>query len=223
MARATWATSIATLTLAVVAAGCAGRPAPAWPPGHEGLRDVWVVRHAWHTRLAVARADVDPSVWPESRALGDVAYLEVGWGDRDYYPDPAPSIWDALDPIIRPTPAALHVGGFDRPPPEALPGVPIVRIRVSPDGFTRLTRFVHDHYVQDDGAPVRIHAGQYTRSWFYLARGRYHVLRNSNNWTLRALQAAGVPVTPWRALTAGAVMTQVEHLGERADEGAVRR
>jgi uncharacterized protein (TIGR02117 family) len=207
--------------LAVTAAGCGERALSVWPPSGPHLpKDVWVVRHSWHTRIAVARSDVDPSIWPESRELGEVEYLEVGWGDRDFYPEPDPSIWDALDPIIRPTPAALHVGGFDRSPPEFLPESPIVRVRVSTDGFARLTGFIHEHYVhRADGSPVRIRPGYYPRSWFYLAKGRYHVLNNSNNWTLKALREAGAPVAPRRAVTAGNVIAQAEDIGERVDTG----
>ena len=105
-------------------------------------------------------------------------------------------------------------GGFDLPPARFLPDATIVRLRVSPEGFARLTRFIHEHYVLEGGAPVRIRPGYYPRSWFYLANGRYHVLRNSNNWAARALLAAGVPVTPWRALTAGCLIGQVEDLGD---------
>jgi uncharacterized protein (TIGR02117 family) len=201
------------LLLALVLSGCVGRQATWPPPASEPLKDVWVVRHGWHTRLAVARVDVDPEVWPESRELGEVAYLDVGWGDRDFYPDPSPSVWDALDTVIRPTPAALHVVGFDRPPPTAFPGTDVVRVRVPAEGFTRLTRFIHDHYVLEDGRPVRIAPGHYASSWFYRARGRYHALANSNRWTLRALETAGAPVTPWRAVTAGSVIAQARRIG----------
>ena len=207
--------------LALATAACGAATSSVWPPsGQDRLKEVWLVRHGWHTRVAVARADVDPSIWPESGELGDVRYLEVGWGDRDFYPNRSPSLWDAIDPIIRCTPAALHVGGFDRPPAESLPDTPIVRIRVSAEGFARLTRFIHEHYVHlGDGAPVRIRPGFYPRSWFYLARGRYHVLANSNSWTLRALRAAGAPVTPWWAVTAGSAIAQAEQFGERVDAG----
>jgi uncharacterized protein (TIGR02117 family) len=212
----------AFLVLIALATTACGIPTSSvWPPPEpDRLRDVWLVRHGWHTRIAVARADVDPSIWPESGDLGDVRYLEVGWGDRDFYPAPSPSIWDAIDPIVRRTPAVLHVGGFDRPPAQSVPGTPIVRIRVSAEGFAHLTRFIHEHYVlEDNGAPVRLRPGYYPRSWFYLAHGRYHVLANSNNWTLRALRAAGAPVTPWRAVTAGSAISQAEQIGERVDRG----
>jgi uncharacterized protein (TIGR02117 family) len=211
------------LLLALLLTGCAGAAASAWPPREPGLRkDVWVVRHGWHTRVAVARADVDPAVWPDSSALGDVRYLEVGWGDRDFYPDPQPSLWDALDPVVRCTPAAMHVGGFDVPPAAFLPGTPIVRLALTPAGFDRLTAFIQAHYVRRDDAPVAIRPGTYPRSVFYLAHGRYHVLRNSNHWTARALQAAGVPMAPWRALTAHSVIAQAEQAGERVDRAARR-
>ena len=72
---------MATLAAVLVVVGCAGHTSSSrWPPPEPAvLKNVWVIRHGWHTRVAVALADVDPSVWPESRDLGDVGYLEVGW------------------------------------------------------------------------------------------------------------------------------------------------
>src|SRR4051794_27833216 len=47
---------------------------------------VAIVNHGWHVGLAVRRADVTPALWPESGAFGSVRFLEVGWGDGEYYP-----------------------------------------------------------------------------------------------------------------------------------------
>jgi uncharacterized protein (TIGR02117 family) len=200
------------IALTVIAmSGCAG-PAVSLPPlpEHEGggpRKDVWVVSYGWHTRVAVRRADVDPSIWPESREFGDATYLEVGWGDRDFYPEPQPSLWDAIDPVVRATPAALHVGAFDAAPHEFLAGQPVVRLSVPAAGIDRLARFISDHYVRDAaGNAVRIRPGYYPRSAFYLATGRYHALTyNSNSWTASALRAAGTPMDS-SAVTAGTVM-----------------
>ncbi|MGH7267650.1 MAG: DUF2459 domain-containing protein [Candidatus Rokuibacteriota bacterium] len=209
--------AVDSLLVAAGLAGCLG-PAPtvpALPPGAL-VRHVYIVQHAWHTRVAVRQADVDPALWPESRDLGDVTWLDVGWGDRDYYPDPDPSVWDAVDAVIRPTPAVLHVGGFDRAPPEFLAGLPMVRIAVSRRGLDGLARFVHAAYERRGGRPVRIGPGTYPISAFYLATGRYHALfNNSNAWTARALRAAGVPVGPGLAITADSLMRQAARMGTR--------
>lgn len=219
----------AFLALVVAAlAGCGSLPRTspgraAWPPrSGEPAKFVWVVRHGFHSRVAVRRADVDPATWPESGDLGDVEYLEVGWGDRDFYPKPDPSIWDALDPIVRCTPAALHVGGFDMPPPRFLPDRAIVRIAVTEPGLRDLGRFFHAAYVRDPaGRPVRIRPGYYPRSWFYAATGRYHALvHNSNHWAAEALRAAGVPVDPATATTSAAVLSQAQEFGMPVGVGA---
>ena len=194
--------------------GCAG-PAVSVPlAAHQEAsgprKELWLVSHGWHTRVAVRRDDIDASIWPESRDLGDVRYLEVGWGDRDFYPEPRPSLWDAIDPVIRATPAALHVGGFDVPPNELFADQPVVRFFVPAAGLDRLARFIRDHYERDPaGNAVRIRPGYYPRSAFYHAAGRYHALTfNSNRWAATALQAAGVPIDPAAIVTAGALMRQ---------------
>lgn len=169
-----------------------------------------MVSHGWHTRVALRRTDVDPSLWPESRDFGDAAYLESGWGDRDFYPTPHPSLWDAIDPVIRATPAALHVGALDAPPHEMFEAKRVVRLPVPAGGIDRLAQFIHAHYVRDAvGRTVRIGPGYDPRSAFYLATGRYHALSyNSNNWTASALQAAGVAIDPRSMMTAGALMRE---------------
>jgi uncharacterized protein (TIGR02117 family) len=204
------------LVVAAGLAGCLGPTGPVPPPAGEPLRPLYVVQHGWHTRVAVRRADVDPGLWPESRDLGGVAWLDVGWGDRDYYPAPDPSVWDALDAVIRPTPAVLHVGGFEPAPPEFLAGLPMVRLAVSARGLDGLARFVHAAYERRAGRTVAIGRGAYPLSAFYLATGRYHALfNNSNAWTARALRAAGLPVGRGLVVTADSLMGHVAGLGAR--------
>jgi uncharacterized protein (TIGR02117 family) len=209
------------LALTVIGISACAGPAVSLPPLPEPAasgprKDVWVVSHGWHTRVAVRRADVDLAIWPESRDFGAPTYLEVGWGDREFYSKPEPSIWDAIDPVIRATPAALHVGAFDPPPHQFFAHQAVVRLSVPAAGIDRLARFIRAHYVRDAaGNAVRIRQGYYPRSAFYLATGRYHALTfNSNNWTASALQAAGAPVDPGSAMTSGALMRRAAALAD---------
>jgi uncharacterized protein (TIGR02117 family) len=210
----------ALLLIALGIAGCAG-PVVATPPVPDAtggpLTDVWVVRHAWHTRVAMRRADFDVASWPESRDVGEATYLEVGWGDRDFYPASDPSVWDAIDTVIRATPAALHVVARDAAPP-VMPGDEhVVRLSVPAAGIDRLARFIRAHYERDGtGRATRIGPGHHPRSAFYRAAGRYHALaNNSNAWTAAALRAAGVAMDPTAVVTAGAVMRQAAEIAAR--------
>jgi uncharacterized protein (TIGR02117 family) len=205
--------------------GCLGPPlTPYTLPAGEPLTLLYVVRHGWHTGIAVRYADVDPALWPESRDLGAVTWLEVGWGDRDYYPAPQASIWDAIDTVVRSTPAAIHVGGFDQAPPAFLADAPMVCILVAARALDGFARFIHDSYELQNGAPVHIRPGNYERSWFYRATGRYHALfNNSNVWVARGLRAAGVPVVPSRSVTASQTLRQAEHFAIAAGRSPTRQ
>jgi uncharacterized protein (TIGR02117 family) len=175
---------------------------------------VWVVDHGWHVGLAVRRADVSATIWPESVELGAVRFIEVGWGDGDFYPAPAGTSGLAVRAAFWSRSSVLHVVGFDRPLAEFFGQAPIVEIMLSPRGFDALSRFIQQAYARDaDGRLVRVAPALYGRGSFYLAAGRYHAMSNSNTWAARALRAAGCPITPAWALTAGNVLWQARRIG----------
>jgi uncharacterized protein (TIGR02117 family) len=167
-----------------------------------------------HTGIVVARRDVSPSVWPEQEALPEFPYLEIGWGDREYYQALRKTWWMALRAALVSSGSVLHIVGFDAPVSEFFPGAEVIELKVSPRGFEALTRFIHDTYARNErGQPVWLGPGYYPNSAFFLARRGYHILDNCNNWTARALRAAGCPITPVYAITAGNVMYQARRLG----------
>ena len=116
-------------------------------------------------------------------------------------------------PSTTPAPVSagfVIVGAFDTPSAEFWPGADIVHLRVSADGFERMTRSIQAEYLLDAaGTPVRMGRGYYERSWFYQARSRYHVIfSNSNSWVASALRAGGLPMEPGVGLTAEGVIAQ---------------
>jgi uncharacterized protein (TIGR02117 family) len=195
----------------VLAGGCA--PAVAERPlsrGDEPTVGIWVLDHGWHTAIVVRRADVERALWPEVDDFPEATFVEVAWGDRDFYMAPSPSAWLAIKAAVQTGGSVLHVVGFDPPISAYFPGAEIVELRLAPRGFARLTLFISDEYQRDEtDRPIRLAPGLYGASWFYAARGSYHLFNTCNTWVARALQAGGLPVTPARTVTAGGVMQQV--------------
>jgi uncharacterized protein (TIGR02117 family) len=181
---------------------------------------VYLVSHGWHVGIAVARADVPAALWPESADLGDVRYLEVGWGDGAFYPAPHGTVGLALKAALSSESSVLHVAGFDAPVAEFFAGTTVIAVPVSSGGVDALSQFIHDGYVRDaDGRPTIVAPGLYGASRFYRAAGRYRLFDNSNTWTARALRAAGCPIDADRIITAGAVLegaTSCARTGSRA-------
>jgi uncharacterized protein (TIGR02117 family) len=189
--------------------------------GQNPTRPVWLVAPGWHTGLAVRRTDIPPDLLPERADFPEADYLEVGWGDRDYYPASDPGVWLALKAALIPGPSILHVAGLGAPPDLYSDSDKILRIELPETAFRNLIVYLHDSFARH-GSPraLPLGPGLYGNSRFYEARGRFHVFNNCNTWAARALHAAGLPVAPFPVITAGNLRCQVRHWRTLESSGA---
>lgn len=202
--------------------GCTATQRPVASREHAGATKlVHVVSHGWHVGIALARADVSTAIWPESAEFAGFRHLEVGWGDGDYYPAERGTLRLALRAAFRSTSTVLHVVAFDEGVAALFGGSEIIEIPLSPAGFDALCRFIHVSYARDAaGGTIAIAPALYGHGRFYRATGRYRLLDNSNHWTARALAAAGCPIDPAGAITAGSVMRRARDFGRVIRTGA---
>ena len=175
---------------------------------------VYLVAHDKHSGIAVRRADIPAGLWPESRDFPQAEYLEVGWGDRDYYYGRNQGWGAALRAALGSNnPSVLHVAGVRGPLTENFPASEIIEVKLSRDGFERLVRYIHDAYDRA-GAPVvaPLGPGLYADSRFYPARESFNLLRTCNVWTARGLRGAGLPIQD--SITKDGLMSQVREIGK---------
>ena len=208
VARA-WSLLVA-LAAGLAVTACLGPVRDLYPPqpGDDRVA-VHVVRHRWHTGLVVPRDQIPPEAWPEHGRFPTARFLELGWGDRAFYQSPDAGIRLALEASLASQGSVLHVAGLDRSPAEHFAHAEITPVVLSPRGAAALARFVSRAYARDAaGRPIDLGPGLYPDSRFYAATGRYSLVYTCNSWIADALRAAGCPITPAWALTAGNLMFQ---------------
>jgi uncharacterized protein (TIGR02117 family) len=202
------------LPLVLLALGaCATAPAgPA--PRHDGPAiPFWLVTQDAHTGIAVRRADIPAGLWPESRDFPQADYLEVGWGERNYYMGRDQGFWGTLRVALGSNPSVLHVAGIRGPLPARFPASEIVELSLPASGYERLIRHIHDAYDRT-GAPVvaPLGPGLYGDSRFYPGQESFSLLRTCNVWTAQGLREGGLPVSD--AITLEGLMSQVRTIGK---------
>ena len=233
--------SLVLLLAGIASAGCFAPVTSLYTPrADEPSRLVYVVTHGWHTGIAVRAVDVAQGRWPAHADLRDAEYLEIGWGNRDYWLARRATLGVALNAGLRGTPSALRVIAFDGAVEKFFFESDIVEIGLSRRGFEALITFIHESYAtRETGSIIPLGPGPIPNSRYYLAKGAYHVFNNSNQWTAKALRAAGFPIAPAFSLTASSVLGQAcsfgrvirsvdlaaapEGCGRRADGTASRR
>lgn len=189
-------------------------------PADTSQISIYLVDHGWHAGLVVPIAQVPPELWPERLDFPGSTYLEIGWGDEAFYRDNDPSIGTTLKAALIPTSSVLHVVGFDEPVERYFPGSEIIRIEVTPEGFAKLCRFIHDSYKREkSGVASSLGPGLYGHSQFYRAIGSYSLARTCNTWTAQALQAGGCPISPAGVIRIGELLSRVRRFGTVIQKG----
>ncbi len=203
------------LFLAVSCSTCAAPVSETLAPSEsEPRKTIYLVNHGWHAGIVLRCADIPDNIWPKLGNFPDMEYLEVGWGDKDYYQIPDPHLGFILKAALLPTASVLHIVGFNDHVPAYFPYSEIIRIELSSAGFERLSRTIASSFALDKaGNTTSPSPGRYGNSRFYLSRETYHLFNTCNVWTARALRTAGLPITPATATSVGNLMSQARKFG----------
>lgn len=196
------------------------------PPADPGPRrnTVSVISNGWHTAIIAPRSRiVATGLLPEAADYPSAQFLEFGWGDRVYYTAPETRISNTLRAALIETPAVMHVVGHKRAPRPAgsRPNFEVVDVALTDSGFWNLVRAIAGEFERPDGVRAKpVLPGLYPDSYFYPARGTFHLFNTCNTWTARMLRAGGVKLSPSGISTADALMARLRNaVGE--DERSV--
>lgn len=200
---------------AMLTAACTAPPAESLTPrADEDRATVYLVNHGWHAGFVIKRSDLPADVWPQQREFAEAEYLEVGWGDRDYYMSRRPHVGILLKAALWPTESVLHVVGMQGPVSGQFPRSEVWRIEFSTAGMRRLGRYVERSYALDEQGRSRpLGPSLYGRGRFYLSRESYHLFNTCNAWTARAMRAAGCPLIPATKLRVDALLSSLAECG----------
>ena len=201
--------------LLCVLAACASAPVCPQPGADNRLHEIQVLRHRWHTGIVLPGDQLSDELAFLRDGLGDAPYYEIGWGDESFYRATRVELGLAARALLWPTETVMHVVALERAP-DSYPHTDIRTLLIDEAGMHGLREAIAATFQQDLGAPAFIDAGLYGRSAFFVADGTFWLGNTCNSWTIRKLNAAGLPAGRNR-LTAGAVMRRVHRLADQCE------
>jgi uncharacterized protein (TIGR02117 family) len=178
-------------------------------PGNNDNR-VFVVHNSWHAALVVRKADLTQGLIPERDHFPEAEYLEIGWGDRDYFPATEESVGLALRAAFRSRGSVLHVVGFNGAVRDYFIDGEIIELALARESLRRLSEFLSGSFSRiDPSTPAQSQPGLVANGRFYPAAGRFSILRTCNTWIAEALKTAGLDISPSYVITAASLARQV--------------
>jgi uncharacterized protein (TIGR02117 family) len=203
---------MARLTSILFWFSCAAALLFAWPRGAQSHADmstsvtVLIVSNGWHSKMVLpAPAVIASGLLPEAADFPDAAFLEIGWGDRAYFPAREKTLYMTLAAILWPTPSVLHVEANTQMPQPNYPNSEVIELRLTPGEFANLITALDGEFERENKAragPFLPGLSRDENSNFYKANRSFYMLRTCNNWMARMLYEAGLPIPPFGIVTA---------------------
>lgn len=176
----------------------------------DGDKGIFVVNNGWHSGIIVKVEDINRSVLDLEESFKGFEYIEIGWGDEEFYKSKDPSIWMTLKAAIIPTSSVMHVRAYNSYMLNYFSEEHIVQIRLSHKAFEKLLNFIVNSFAREEAKVIILSKGLYENSLFYLSSKNYHLFNTCNVWTANALRSADVDVSPYSSITTNSLFSQLK-------------
>lgn len=135
--------------------------------------------------------------WCDSLGMDSTLhYVEIGWGEEDYYTLARPGLGVVLQAAFVPTGSVLHVAGFYEGDALVQQGK-AASLVLSTQDYLALCHALSASFEGWPQPHIAKPKGWYGRqSIFFTGNEHYHALHTCNPWLARKLHAAGIQ-TPW--------------------------
>lgn len=194
----------------LVLSGCSARP---WrvkdSAAYSGTRstEVYVVSHGWHTGLVVPSEKIFESLPELKQKFSQFAYIEFGWGDKDFYQAEEITSGLILRAIFWPTESVVHAAAVPENAEKYFRHSDVKKLCLNENEINSLGRFISNSFHRNKGGKViAMKNGTDQDNQFYKGVGKYYLLNTCNKWTAKGLQSIGMSISPTFRLTAGSII-----------------
>ncbi|OFX89137.1 MAG: hypothetical protein A2W99_01925 [Bacteroidetes bacterium GWF2_33_16] len=172
---------------------------------------IFIVKYRWHSGIIINREEAIPFLPSLQNHFINNQYIEIGWGDKDYYMAENETVWLALKAVIIPTKSVLHIHGFNENPEWYFRDYEIAKLSLSTINFNNLLNHINSSFALDlESNPIILGDGLIPNSSFFLSNEKYYLFKTCNAWTAQQLKVAHVDINPWLAITSKNLMHQLE-------------
>lgn len=175
--------------------------------------DIYIVKHEWHTGIVVNRTSTEKYLSSLKNEFKDYNYIEIGWGDKDFYMAEQETLWLGLKAAAWPTESVMHIVAFNINPELYYANSEVISLELTECELNKLLNYIEESlYLDDNNNIVLVSNKLKIASRFYLSKEKYHIFNTCNVWITKALIRAGIPLSKQNTLTSESVMKQLRKL-----------
>jgi uncharacterized protein (TIGR02117 family) len=160
----------------------------------NSFTNVYLVKNNWHTGIVFKVNDVLHDL-PEISEFKNYNYVDIGWGDADFYQYPEFDAGLAVKALFYPTGSAIRVEAFNLTIERYIELSDMaVLIKMNNTELSELLNFISNEFYKDDEKLVELSRRYSGHIVYYHAKGKYHLFNTCNTWVAKGLRNSGIEI-----------------------------
>lgn len=178
--------------------------------------NVYLVKESWHTGIMFRIDEFTIQSLPVLKYFVNYEYIDIGWGDADFYQIPGFDLFLAAKAILIPTPTVMRFDGYKFPIETIIEWREFaLKFELPKERFLLLINYINEHLVCDEkGEPVLSKHDMDSPVFFFKSKGEYHLFRTCNTWAAQALKATGIEINTFGLVTAEQLYSKLAKYAE---------
>ncbi len=161
-------------------------------PQHEVT--FYMISHQWHAGLILPRRAVENSIG--ALPFSSSQWLEVGWGDKEYYMNDGFSAMGALKALSRPSDGIMHIVAIDDEMLQNLRlSYNVKEYKIATSDFQYMLDFLQESF-SEKGIKTPLAPSLYGEGAFFASPLTYHFFYTCNSWIAEMMKKAGYKSFP---------------------------
>lgn len=190
---------------------------PKIPDSNQNIeKKVYIAKIAWHVGILM---EIDSLVLlnlPELSDFSNFNYVDVGWGDEDFYQSGDEfDLYLAAKAIFVPTKSVIRIQGYT----DTIDKITdrrdfVIELNLDNNQFSNFCNFIRKSFARSDSNTIILSDERFGGIInFYKSIQKYHIAYTCNTWVADAVESAGLNVEPDNVITADELFLELVKVG----------
>jgi hypothetical protein len=177
---------------------------------------IYIIKDEWHTAFLFEMNDSLINQIPALEDFKNFNFVDIGWGDEEFFQNPSDDIYLAAKAILYPTPSVTRIAGIISKFESILRWVDYcVELNVSKVQFVKLCQFINESFEKDENKNLIITSKRPSGAViFFKSKLEYHLFNTCNTWIGEGLVFIGFDIDTGGLITAEQLLDELIEVGK---------
>lgn len=181
----------------------------------NGKRTIYLIKYYWHVGILIEIDSTALAGIPVLSRFNDYRFVDIGWGDEDFFQDSETDYYNAAKAILFPTESVIKITAHQSDVAGIIRWSDFcIKIKVTDNQYSRLLEYINKSFLVENDEYFITSSFAEGAIVFYKSVHKYHLFNTCNTWVAEALETAGCGVSKSGIITAEDLFVEVKTIGD---------